>query len=246
MHDDRESLNMMFFRKKNVSYMTVEEHMMDLRSCVIRSVVGCILASVIAYIFVDGLIAILLEPLKKLGHTSVVFFSPYEAFEMHIKCALYGGLVLSLPYTLWQLWGFLAPALLKEEKFAVRIAVLQSFFLFLFGGFFAYFLILPIVLNFLLSFESDAFKAILSCKKYMQFVLGLMVVFGLAFMSPVLLWFLNRLGVVRRDFLQKNRKYFFLILLIISAVLTPPDVFSQVLVTTFTYLLYEIAILFMR
>ncbi len=164
-------------------------------------------------------------------------------FMTHMYVSIVAGLIVAFPYVLGEIWGFIRPALKQEEKKNSTGAVLICSFLFLLGVLFSYFLIVPLTLHFLGTYQvSDAVSNNISLNSYISTVVSVTFAVGLVFELPILVYFLTKVGIVTPMFLKKNRKYMLVILLVLSAIITPPDIFSQVMVCIPLMLLYEISI----
>ena len=154
------------------------------------------------------------------------------------------GVVLAVPYLLWELWRFVAPALTDYERYKSRMFVFYVSLCFFTGLLFGYFLIVPLSINFLAGYQASPDIAnMIDVKSYLSMVLTVSVSCAIVFQLPLLIYFLARMGLVTAAFLRKNRRYAIVILTIISAVITPPDVFSLFLVIVPLYSLYEVSIL---
>jgi sec-independent protein translocase protein TatC len=174
---------------------------------------------------------------------SLKFFALADAFTLNLKVSLWTGLLVSSPFTLYQLWAFLAPGLLPQEKKKVPILSLMAFVLFALGVLFAYFLVWPLTFQFFLGFSSPTIQPLLAGKEYVSLVLGLTLVFALAFQLPLALMFLGKLGLVTADTLKKYRPYAIVGFFVVGAILTPPDVLSQCFLAITLCLLYELSVL---
>lgn len=164
-------------------------------------------------------------------------------FLMHMYISLAAGLILAVPYVLWELWRFLLPALTPSEKRYSRGAVFMASLLFILGVAFSYYLIVPLTINFLGSYQVSATVVNqISLTSYVSTVITLTFAVGLIFELPILVYFLTRIGIVTPELMQKNRKYMLVLVLVFSAIITPADVFSQVMVAIPLYLLYELSI----
>lgn len=174
---------------------------------------------------------------------NIVNLSMSGQFMTHMYISVAAGLVLAVPYVLWEIWRFVKPALkLKERKYSGGAVVVMSL-LFLIGILFSYFLIVPLTLNFLGSYTvSDMVQNQISLKSYLSTVVSLTFATGLVFELPVFVYFFSRIGLLTPSFMRKSRKYALVIILIIAAIITPPDVFSQTMVAIPLYGLYEISI----
>lgn len=221
--------------------LTFTEHLEELRQRIIRSLVFVIIASILTYAFTDKILIFLSKPAGRL-----VFIAPAEAFITRIKLALFGGLYLSLPLILYEVWGFVSSGLERtERKYALLFSVF-SFILFTAGTLLGYFVIVPMGLNFLLSFSSEYLQPMISVGRYTSFVMSLSFAFGLVFQLPLAILFLTKTGIVTPEFLSRNRKYTIVIIFIAAAVFTPPDVITQCLMAIPLLALYEISIFLSR
>jgi sec-independent protein translocase protein TatC len=174
--------------------------------------------------------------------TRLVFIAPTEAFFVNLKVAFYAGLILSVPLLLFQVWKFVAPGLYEQERRYSFPFLIVSTILFLLGAAFAYMVVLPIALHFLIAQGGELWQPNITLSNYLSFCMRLILAAGLIFEFPVLVYFLAKVGVVTPEFLVQNRKYALLAAFIVSAILTPPDVFSQVLLAVPLFLLFEVSI----
>ncbi len=214
------------------------DHLEELRHRLIVIVAGIAVGFAASYGFSQQILFFLQRPLP----TKLVFIAPTEAFFVNIKVAFYAALFLSGPLILFEVWEFVAPGLYEHERRYSFPFLIISTVLFLVGGLFAYVVILPVVLHFLITQGGDLWKPNITLSSYLSFCMKLILAAGLLFEFPVLMYFLTKVGVVTPEFLVKNRKYALLAAFVIAAVLTPPDVFSQILLAVPLYLLFEVSI----
>ncbi|HXF81217.1 MAG TPA: twin-arginine translocase subunit TatC [bacterium] len=218
--------------------MTIVEHLEELRRRLLIAVLAFVLATVIAFLFVESILGLLIRPVGR-----VVFLAPTEAFFVRVKVATLAGVILSLPVILYQLWRFVAVGLTPRERRATVTLLPASLLLFLGGGAFAFFAILPIGVRFLLGYQTETLVPMISIGAYTSFATAFVLAFGLVFQLPVVVLFLARLGIVTPASLAHGRRYALLGIAALSAVLTPGgDVVSMGLMAVPTYLLYEISI----
>lgn len=218
--------------------MTLVGHLEELRRCIIISLAAIVVTTCIAFWKIKQIVAYLIRPV---GH--VVFLSPTEAFMSYFKVAFFVGIVLASPVILYQIWRFVSPALKDKEKREALLLLPFSIALFLGGAAFAFFLVIPWALNFLINFAGPEVFPVLSISKYLSFVVMLTIVFGVVFELPVAVLFLAKIGLITPSFLRKNRKFAILIIFIAAAVLTPtPDAFTQLLMAVPLMVLFEISI----
>ncbi len=248
--------------------MSFWDHLEELRGHIIRSLIAVVVLAGVAFanrhIVFDTIILApssshfityrLLCKLGRLVHTSslcvkgmhlkIINISMSGQFLTHIYISLAAGALLSFPYILWEIWRFVQPALLKNEKKYSRGGLVTSTLLFLIGVVFSYFMIVPIMVNFLgnYSVSSDVVNTI-TLKSYISTIVSMTLAVGLVFELPILVYFLTRIGIITPQFLKSNRKYMVIILLTVAAIITPPDVFSQMLVFIPLEILYEASIL---
>ena len=164
-------------------------------------------------------------------------------FMTHMYISIFAGLIGALPYVLWELWRFILPALQPNEKTYSKGAVVVSSLLFALGVLFAYYLIVPLTINFFGGYHvSEAVANQITLSSYISTVVSVTFGVGVIFELPILIYFLTKVGVVTPDFLKKNRKTMLVIVLVASAIITPPDIFSQVLVCIPLMGLYELSI----
>lgn len=221
--------------------LSLIEHLEELRSRIIKSLISLIISSLLVYNFYPRILSLLLRPIGKL-----VFISPQEAFLTNIKIAFLGGLFLSSPVILYQIWKFVSVGLKPSERKYALIFGLLSFVFFVLGSIFGYFVIVPIGLNFLLGFASNLITPMITISRYVSFVGSLTFAFGLIFELPLILLFLTKLNLVSPAFLSRRRREAIILILISSALLTPPDVITQILMAFPLFLLYELGILFSK
>jgi sec-independent protein translocase protein TatC len=214
------------------------DHLDELRHRLIISVIGIGVGFAISYVFSQQILILLQRPMP----TRLIFIAPTEAFFVNLKVALYAGLFLSIPLILFQVWKFVAPGLYEHERRYSYPFLLISTVLFLIGAAFAYLVILPIALHFLIAQGGELWEPNITLSNYLAFCMRLLLSAGLIFEFPVLMYFLTKVGVVTPEFLVKNRKYAVLAAFTISAILTPPDVFSQILLAVPLFLLFEVSI----
>jgi sec-independent protein translocase protein TatC len=203
---------------------------------------------IICYIFSEALFRALARPLKVelAPDSSFIYTGLPEMFFNYIKIAFVGGLLLAAPFILYQIWTLAAPSLNERQKGLVLPFVICSSLLFIGGGLFGYFVVFPVGFKFFLGFESEYLQALPSVKQYLSFSIKLLFLFGVVFEFPVLAFFLTKAGMVTPEFLKKNRAYGMLLIFVVAAVITPPDVISQVMLAMPLLLLYEVGILVSR
>lgn len=225
--------------------MTFTEHLEELRTRLTRCLVAAFLGLLVCYGFAEQLFLILMDPLvQQLAPSggSLIYTGLPEAFFTHLKVAAIAGLFLVSPYIFYQLWMFIAPGLYEgERKWIIPIA-LCSALCFVAGAMFGYYVVFPFGFQFFLGYATDFIKPMPSVKEYFSFATSMLFAFGLIFELPLFMLFLSALGLVTHKTLRKYRKYAILGNFIVAAILTPPDVVSQLLMAGPLCLLYEIGV----
>ncbi|MFQ1701323.1 twin-arginine translocase subunit TatC [Loktanella agnita] len=237
------------------------EHLTELRSRLIRSLLAFIVGMVICFTVWNPVFNFLTLPLcdalaSRGQDCDLQFIALEEGFFVAIQISLLGGLMLGFPFISYQLWRFVAPGLYKSEKGAFLPFLIASPFMFLLGAAFAYYVITPLAFGFFLGFQqpgsvingtdsSTQAAGILfqgSAKAYLNLTIKFIVAFGLCFQLPVLLTLMGKAGLVSARGLRGTRKYAVVGILIVAALATPPDVISQVILFVVVYGLYEVSI----
>ena len=237
---------------------TISEHLLELRSRIIKSLIFFVLAFIISYINADKIYDFLLQPyVKALGSDGVankrlIFTALQETFVTYIKLSFFSALFFSFPVFLIQVWKFIAPGLYSNEKKAILPFMIATPVLFLLGAFLAYQFIMPLAIKFFLSFESLTSQTSMPIQleakvsEYLSLIMIFMIAFGLSFELPVLLILLATVGFVDSKYLSERRRYIIVIIFIVAAIITPPDPISQIGLAIPLMLLYEISILIIK
>jgi sec-independent protein translocase protein TatC len=228
----------------------VTDHLEELRHRLIVCLCAWLAAFLLCYGFAERLFRFVAQPVRAVlpEGSSLVFINATEPFFTYLKIAAFAGLLLALPIILWQIWQFVAPGLYSHEKrFAVPF-VLASCACFALGTWFGFLYVFPLIFRFLIGFGTGSgdIDAMLSMGTYLSLSCKLLLAFGVVFELPIVIFFLARLGIVDHRWLARNRKYALLAAFITGAILTPPDVISQLALAGPFLLLYEIGILVAR
>jgi sec-independent protein translocase protein TatC len=220
-------------------------HLEELRKRLIVCFTAVGIGFVLSYGFKEKLFQILTRPLISVMQTGdkLIFTGLPEAFFTYLKVAFLSGIILAAPVIFYQFWMFVAPGLYDKEKRLMAPIVFLSTFFFVGGAFFGYFIVFPFGFKFFLGFASEIIRPLPSMREYLSFASKLLLAFGLVFELPLIITFLARLGMVSVSFLKKNRKYALLLFFVGAAILTPPDVVTQIMMALPLIVLYEISII---
>lgn len=220
--------------------MPVLEHLAELRLRLLISAGALLVAAVVSFNYVELIRGLLTSPLEGL---QLIYLSPPEAFMANLRLALISGLVLSSPVIIYEIMAFIFPGLLKEEKIFFVAVLFGIVILFGAGVAFAYIIVFPFTIRFFLQFASVELEPRFTVTEYISFLFSFHLGFGVVFQLPLLTWALGKIGLISSGFLKRNRKVALLVMLIVSAVITPPDIISQVVMIFPLALLYEIGII---
>ena len=248
--------------------MSFWEHLEELRWHLFRAVIVLFLLAIGAFILrhfiFDNIILAPKDPdfftyriLCKLGNflhvnslclgdvdLKIVNIQMSGQFTTHLYISFITALVVAFPYVIWEIWSFVRPALLPKEKKYSQGAVFYSTILFIIGMLFSYYLIVPLTINFFATYQvSESVVNTITLSSYISTVISVTLATGLVFELPIFVFFLTKVGIITPAFMKRNRKYVLIILLTIAAIITPPDIASQILVTIPLMGLYEISIL---
>jgi sec-independent protein translocase protein TatC len=233
------------------------DHLIELRKRLVHSFVAILVLFFISYYFSVDIYNFLVRPLADVlaeegGNRRLIFTALHEAFFTYIKVAFFAAIFLAFPFIAAQMWMFIAPGLYKNEKRAFLPFLVATPVLFFMGGALVYYLIFPLAWKFFVSFETlggaGALPIQLEAKvdQYLSLVMRLIFAFGLCFELPVVMTLLGRVGIINSEGMKANRKYAIVFAFVAAAVLTPPDVISQIGLAIPTILLYEISIYCVR
>ena len=221
------------------------EHLEELRKRLINSIIALLIGAVAVFTKVEIFFQIFQEPLKKaFPKMKLVALTPTESFFTALKISLLVGFVIASPIVFYQIWKFIEPALYEEEKKLVIPFVFFTTLFFSLGVAFAFFGVLPLAIKFLITYgyEYLQVEAMISVSSYISFLIRLLLAFGLAFELPVILALLSRLGLVSPEGLSKFRPYFIVGAFTFAAIITPPDIISQIFLGLPLIIFYEISI----
>jgi sec-independent protein translocase protein TatC len=223
-------------------------HLVELRKRLVMSAIAVAVCFAVTYTFSEKLFEILAYPLKanlpKGDH--LIYTNLPEMFFVYIKISLVAAILVGAPFIFYQAWLFVAPGLHNQEKKYLFPFVLSSSLLFIGGALFGYFVVFPFGFKFFLGFSNDYIQALPSVKQYFSFSLKLLLGFGLVFELPVVAFFLSRLGIISANLMRRQRKYAVLLIFIVAAILTPPDVITQFMMAGPLLVLYELSVVIVK
>ena len=223
------------------------DHLVELRRRLIWCFVTLGLAFFVCLYFAQAIFTVLVQPLLAAGQGKLIYTNVFEAFFAQVKVAFFAAMMVSFPILATQLWLFIAPGLYAQERKAFLPFLLMTPVLFIGGASLAYFFAVPVALHFLLGFEGNLGgveqEALPGVGNYLDFITKFLFGFGVAFLLPVLLMLVERVGLVSLEQLRKGRRYAIVAAFVVAAVLTPPDVVSQLLLALPMMLLYEVALI---
>jgi sec-independent protein translocase protein TatC len=239
---------------ENSKQSTFIGHLTELRSRIVKSIIYLFIFFIVCYYFSENIYAFLVEPyaqaVKNDGiNRRLIFTALHETFITYLKVAFFTAFFISSPIILTQVWKFIAPGLYKNEKKALLPYLIATPTLFLLGGMLVYYLVMPLAINFFLSFETSQEISNLPIQleakvnEYLSLIMKLIFAFGLSFQLPVLLSLLARVGFIDSNYLKKNRKYVIVLIFAVAALLTPPDPITQIGLGIPLLILYELSIL---
>jgi sec-independent protein translocase protein TatC len=255
--------------KKNIKEMSFLDHLEELRWLLVRSTIAILIGAVVAFFFSDFIFneiifgpkspdfityRLFCELSQQFGLDKGLCVSEINLpiqnremggqFSMHMWTSITVGFIFAFPFILWEIWKFISPALYdNEKKYAVSFIIVSSFLFFL-GVLFGYYLIAPLSVQFFASYIiSPEISNAIDMDSYISLMKTSAIASGLLFELPIIIYFLTKVGLVNPPFLRKYRKYTLIIVLILAAIITPPDVLSQIIVTIPIMILYEVSIL---
>ena len=235
------------------------EHLTELRNRLIRSVVAFAICMILAFTVAGQIFNFLAKPIVEIlmenGQSpDLIFTGLQQGFMVNIRISLFGGFLLSFPYISFQLWKFIAPGLYKDEKNAFLPFLLASPILFFIGATFSFYVVMPLAFDFFLGFQqtneniSDlvGITYLGTINEYLGLTMKFIIAFGLCFQLPVLLTLMGKAGLISSQTLAKSRKYAMVGILVLAAIVTPPDVITQIILFTVVYALYEVSVILVK
>ena len=223
----------------------VTHHLIELKNRLVQVALVVSLFFGVCFYFIDFLLLWLEDPLPK-KYSELTFITPTEPFFTAMKVSFMGSMFISMPWILYHIWGFIAPGLKVKEKKVTALFVFFGTLFFLFGGLFCYFLVVPLGLKFLLNYGTTWWKMQVTIGFYFSFVVKMILAFAFAFQTPLIMVLLTKFGVINTIKMKLYRKWAFLGTFALAAVLTPPDIITQVLLAFPLYGLYEFGLVVSR
>ncbi len=219
-------------------------HLIELRTRLVRSMVAVLIVTIALVPFAKDIYAALAAPLLRAlpKGATMIATDVTGTFLVPLKVTLMAGILIALPYVLWQAWAFVAPGLYQHEKKLALPVIVSSFIFFVIGMSFAYFVVFPIAFGFFAGYTPAGVQMMTDIDKYLSFVLTMFIAFGVTFEVPVVVIVLVRLGMVSLEKLRSIRPYVIVGAFVVGAIFTPPDVISQMLLAVPLWLLYELGI----
>lgn len=230
------------------------DHLIELRQRLLRSVVALALGFAVAFYFADDIFRFLAQPyVAAVGpnaQTQLIYTKLYEAFFTEVKVALFAAFFFAFPVIANQVWAFVAPGLYRHEKRAFLPFLIATPVLFTLGAALAYYVVMPTAFRFFLGYQQTSgdfsVSALPAIADYLSLVMNFIFAFGVSFLLPVLLMLLERAGIVNRQQLTAGRRYAIVAAFVVAAVITPPDVISQLMLAIPLCILYELALIGIR
>ena len=228
--------------------MALTGHLRELRNRITHAVICLVVGFVICYAISGTLMHFVVAPLRSQlqANMPMIFISLPEVFFARLKISFVVALFATSPYLLYQIWSFVAPGLYQHERKVFLIFLVGSIVLFVSGGVFAYAFVMPMVFKFFLGFASPDLLAYPTMQLYVSLVLKLAIAFGLAFEVPLICILLVKLGIMTCDAMVRQRRWVLVGAFVLAAILTPPDVISQVMLAIPMYLLFELGVFVAR
>lgn len=222
---------------------TVSDHLRDFRNTIISILIVNLVVFLVYYIFLkEKLLAILIKPLGGL-FDNIAYLSVIEPIATDLNVSLIFSIITTFPITLCLFWKFIEPAFENSSKKSIELYGIVGLLLFYIGILFSYFIAIPLILNFFKTTVNSKLDSVLRVSEYISLLTRLVLIFSLLFIIPLIIKILVKLNIVTVDTLKKGRKIVFLVAFVIGALITPPDVISQIIVAVPIYVLYEVGIL---
>ena len=223
-------------------------HLKELRDRLVVCVIAVGIAFIVSYAFKEKIFAFLMQPFVQVmpAGSSFIFTNVTEAFITYFKIAIVAALFLGSPVLLYEIWMFVAPGLYEKEKNYVYPFIIFGSLLFVAGALFCYFVVMPVLFRFFVGYASEFVVPMPSLKEYMSLALKLLITFGFIFLMPLVAYYLSKAGIINHRLLSSKRRYAILGIFVLSAIITPPEMTSQLLIVAPLIGLYEVSIIIAR
>ncbi|MDF2524848.1 MAG: tatC [Clostridiales bacterium] len=230
-------------KKAPKDVMGLVDHLRELRNRLIIVITAFLIVTIASFNYADDIVMLLIQYAKEMGYV-MVYLAPGELFKEYIRLSVISGIVLASPIILFQIWAFIRPGLKKGEGFVVFFSLFFGLICFLIGASFAYFIAVPLMLSFFVTVDQiQTITATISIHNYLSFVMSTLITFGIIFEMPIITILLSQLGLLKSEWLTKGRKVIIVAIFVIGAVITPPDIISQILVSVPMLFLFEISVI---
>lgn len=226
---------------------SLHDHLAELRKRLIYCIYILMIATGLCYGFSEKIFNFVRAPIAPyLPGGGLIYTGPLDKFIAHLKLSVVAGILISCPFWLYQIWQFVAPGLYSKERKYTMGFIVSGTMLFVLGAAFSYYIALPMAFQFLMTFGGEVDKPMISIDQYMGFFTQMCLMFGVAFELPLIIIVLGMLGIVSHSFLAKNRRYAIMIIAIISAIITPPDLLSMVMMLVPMWVLFEVGVFIVK
>ena len=234
--------------QKKMNKDSISSHLLELRSRIIKVLICLGIFFIAGIPFASEIYSIAASPLLSIlpEGSSMIATQVTSPFMAPIKLVLFAALLVSMPYLFYEIWMFMSPGLYKDEKKFVAPLMISTILLFAAGIAFAYFVVCPIIFKFFIASAPNSIQVMTDISQYLNFIIRLVFAFGIAFEIPVATFLLIKSGIVKKDSLIKLRPYLIILFFVIGMLLTPPDIFSQLLLAIPMWILFELGLLVSR
>ena len=232
-------------KSQQLEKMPIVEHLVELRSALLRSVIAIVVFFLVLFPFADDIYTFIAAPIvQAIPGSNLIAIGVISPFLTPLKMSLILAIYIAMPYLLYQLWSFTAPALYRHEKKLIMPLVISSTILFYIGLLFSFYIVFPVIFSFLSSVGPDSVNFAPDIQYYLDFILKVSFAFGVAFEVPIATILMIMFGATTAERLKKNRAYIIIGSFALGMILTPPDVISQVLIAIPIWLLFEVGLFF--
>ncbi|MFZ7119337.1 MAG: twin-arginine translocase subunit TatC [Eubacteriaceae bacterium] len=230
-------------KNKKTDVMGVIEHLAEFRKRLIIVIVYFAIITLVSFNFSDNIVKLMIESAQELGY-QLVYLAPGELLSQYIKLSIICGIVFSSPIILVQTWSFIRPGLKKSESTIGFLTLFAGLICFLIGAIFSYIIVMPLILSFFINIDQyQTVAATISIQNYLNFVFSTLISFGIVFEMPIITVMLTQIGLLKPQWLIKSRRIVIVVIFVVGAIITPPDIISQILISIPMLILFEISII---